>query len=297
MFIIKHRNLFFTISGLMVLAALASLFTFGLKFGTDFTGGSILEVVYEGPRPEMSLIQSQVAGLTIGNVTLQPTEANGLIARTKTLTNDEKMILERELSFNGQNPVVEKRFSAIGPSLGQELARKGVVAIGLVILLIVIFITFAFWGVSKPVSSWKYGVIAVVALLHDVIIPTGVFAYLGQIRGVEIDALFLTALLTILGLSVNDTIVVFDRIRENLKNKISNSFEETVGLSLEQTFTRSVNTSVTVILVLLALYFFGGSTTRDFALVLTIGMMVGTYSSVFLASPLLVAWNNWSSKK
>ncbi|MBI2482101.1 MAG: protein translocase subunit SecF [Candidatus Vogelbacteria bacterium] len=297
MSIINHRNIFFTISILAVIASLVVVFAYGLNFGPDFIGGSILEVTYQGTRPDINLIQSQVAGLTIGTVLLQPTEVNGLIARTRVLTNDEKNILERELSFNSQNPITEKRFSAIGPALGQELAHKGVIAIVLVMLLIVIFITFAFWGVSQPVTSWKYGLITLVALIHDVIIPTGVFAYLGHTKGAEVDALFLTALLTILALSVNDTIVVFDRIRENLKNKISNNFEETVGVSLEQTFTRSVNTSVTVILVLLALYFFGGSTTKDFALVLSIGMIVGTYSSIFLASPLLVAWNNWSSKK
>jgi preprotein translocase subunit SecF len=183
--------------------------------------------------------------------------------------------------------------------LGAELARKGMMALGLSVLFIIIYIAFAFRAVSRPVSSWKYGLIAIAALIHDVVIPTGVFAILGHFYGVEIDSLFLTALLTIFGLSISDTIVVFDRIRENLKKHRTEPFAETVGKSLEETFVRSLNTSLTVILALLALLLFGGQPTRYFALALTIGMIVGTYSSIFIASPLLVVWGKRSipSKK
>ncbi len=298
MWIIKYRSYFFIISLILVVASGFTIMSQGLDWGIDFTGGSILEVTYQNPRPEVDLIKSQVAGLTIGNVLLQPAENNGLIARTKTLTNEEKEILIRELSFTGREPVVEKRFSAIGPSLGEELARKGTIAIALVILLTVIYLTIVFWSVSHPVASWKYGVIAILKMIHDLAITTGVFVWLGNYRGgAEINALFLAAFLTVLGLSVNDVIAVFDRIRENLRRKVYAHFEDTVGHSLSETMARSLNTSITVIFVLFCIYWFGGSTTQDFALVMAIGMVVATYSSVFLASPLLVAWNNWSSKK
>ncbi len=296
MWVIKYRKFFYLLSGFALLASLAAMIFFGLNFGIDFKGGTIVELNYTGTRPAIDDIRAAVNKLNLGTVSVQPTGDQGLVMRLRTITNDEKNTLIQAAALNATSSVVEKQFSSIGPSLGAELAQKAIIAISLVSLLIILFITFAFRGVSRPVSSWKYGLIAIATLVHDLLIPTGVFAYLGAIHGTEIDALFLTALLTILGLSVNDTIVVFDRIRENLKLKISPHFEETVGISLSQTFTRSINTSLTVILALLALYFFGGETTRDFALALTIGMIVGTYSSIFIASPLLVTWNKFSEK-
>jgi preprotein translocase subunit SecF len=214
------------------------------------------------------------------------------------LTENERQSVISALSASSTVGVFQvKRFSSIGPSVGAELANRGIVALIGVALLIVLFVAFAFRHVSRPVKSWKYGLIAVLALLHDVTIPLGIFAYLGSKYGSEIDALFLTALLTIMALSVSDTIVVFDRIRENLKNKLGNSFKETVGISIDETFTRSLITSLTVIFVLLVLFFFGSPTTRDFALVLTLGMFFGTYSSIFLASPLLVTVYGWQEGK
>ena len=163
--------------------------------------------------------------------------------------------------------------------------------------MIISYIGWAFRKVSRPISSWKYGIVAIVALLHDVLIPSGVFSALGYLKGVEIDALFVTALLTILGFSVHDTIVVFDRTRENLKKNPGANFEMTVDKSVRETIARSINTSLTVLFVLFALLFFGGETTRFFSLALIIGIFFGTYSSIFLASPLLVSWNNWSQKR
>lgn len=295
MFVIKYRKIFYLISGLLVLTSLFAIFNFGLNLGIDFKGGTIVEVEYQASRPSLDQIKAAISQLDLGVVSTQPTGEKGVIFRLQTIGDNEKNALVKAVA--GDQVVVEKRVSSIGPSLGSELARKGIIAILLVSLLIILFIAFVFRGVSRPVASWKYGLVAIITLIHDIAIPTGVFAYLGAIHGTEIDALFLTALLTILGLSVNDTIVVFDRIRENLKLKISLHFEETVGISLKQTFARSINTSLTVILVLLALYFFGGTTTRDFALALTIGMVVGTYSSIFIASPLLVTWNNFSNRR
>lgn len=290
MFIIHHRKIFFTVSGLLVLASLIVLFRYGLEFGTDFTGGTIIEIEYSEARPEFVLIKSQIDTLALGQVSLQTIGERGVLLRLRTITGEEHELLKDSLGGR------EKRYSSISPAVGEELARKGIIAIAIVVILIILYIAFVFRHVSKPVNSWKYGLIAILALIHDIAIPTGVMAVLGRFYGVEADALFLTALLTILGLSVNDTIVVFDRIRENLKQHTGEKFEEVVGRSLSETIGRSIITSLTVVLMLLAIYFFGGATTKYFALIMAIGMFVGTYSSIFIASPLLVSWQKWSGR-
>ncbi|TSC73730.1 MAG: preprotein translocase subunit SecF, partial [Parcubacteria group bacterium Gr01-1014_44] len=191
----------------------------------------------------------------------------------------------------------EKRFNAIGPTIGEELKRKSLWAMAIVLIFIVLYIAWAFRQVSKPVQSWKYGVAAIVALLHDVSIPTGVFAVLGHFYNIEVDTLFVTALLTILGFSVHDTIVVFDRIRENLKKAGRTThvdFEQTIEQSIRDTMARSINTSLTVMIVMLTLYFFGGASTKYFSLAILIGVGFGTYSSIFIASALLVTWHRWA---
>jgi preprotein translocase subunit SecF len=188
--------------------------------------------------------------------------------------------------------MTEERFTTIGPTLGAELQRKAIAGIIVVLVMIIIFIAWAFRKVSRPLSSWKYGVVAIITLAHDVLVPAGVFAVLGQFMGVEIDLLFLTALLAILGYSINDTIVVFDRIRENLagsyRTNMKEGFDQIVGRSLRETFMRSINTSLTTSLVLIALLVFGSPAIFYFALALLIGIIAGTYSSIFIASPLLV---------
>jgi len=294
MFIIKNRRIFFTISGLLVGLSLLSVSTLGLDLGIDFTGGSILEVDYAENRPAVEDVSAVVLDLGLVGATLQPTGETGLILRLRDITPAEKNQLDEALTMDGQYDFSEERFSSIGPVLGAELARKGFIAIGLVVLLIIVFIAFVFRSVTGKISSWKYGLIAVVTLCHDIIIPIGVMSVIGYYTIAEVDALFLTALLAILGLSVNDTIVVFDRVRENLKNKISPHFEEVVGISLRQTIARSINTSLTTIVVLAALFILGGQSTKYFALTLAVGMAVGTYSSIFLAAPLLVAWEKIS---
>jgi preprotein translocase subunit SecF len=185
----------------------------------------------------------------------------------------------------------EKSFTSIGPSVGAELVRKSIISFILVSLGIIFFIAFSFRKVSKPVSSWKYGLIAIMTLIHDILIPVGAFAILSHTYGTEVDTLFVVAILTVLGLSVSDTIVVFDRIRENIRIGHFKTFEETVGKSLEQVYTRSIATSSTVIIVLICLVIWGPTTTKVFAMMLTAGMFFGTYSSIFLASPLLVMFN------
>jgi preprotein translocase SecF subunit len=198
------------------------------------------------------------------------------------------------LTFNGQHELVEERFNTVGPTLGQELATKAVVALILVVLAIILYVAYVFRQVSKPVSSWKYGLTAIVALVHDVVIALGTFALLGYMFGTEVDTLFVTALLVILGYSVNDSIVVLDRVRENLKDVNEKArkkeFDQIVGRSLKESLARSINTSITTLLALVALFIFGGDTTKDFALALIVGVVAGAYSSIFVAAPLLTTF-------
>jgi preprotein translocase subunit SecF len=288
MHIIKNKFVFIGVSITLVVLSLASLAVFGLRYGIDFKGGTALEVEYTATRPEAAVLTKVLADNGLAEAVVQTKGENGLLIKSHPLTDGERLALVEDLAVSGKNPLVQKSFSSIGPAVGRELSQKTLVAIVLVFIAIIAYIAFAFRGVSKPVASWKYGVVAIVSLLHDIIIPTGLFALLGYLTGAEVDTLFVVALLTVLGVSVSDTIVVFDRIRENLKMKDGSSFAQTVGKSLSQTITRSVNTSVTTILVLASLYIFGPAATKNFALVLIVGMVVGTYSSIFLASPLLV---------
>ncbi|MFA6301350.1 MAG: protein translocase subunit SecF [Candidatus Paceibacterota bacterium] len=291
MFIIKHKKIFISISIALVVLSFISLFVFGLNFGIDFKGGALTEVVYTTERPAQATIEKSLEVLNLGSILLQPTGDLGYIVKTRDLSDREHALLLTTLSGDNKDALTEMSFTSVGPTVGAELARKAILAIILVSLAIILFIAFAFRKVSKPVSSWKYGIIAIVTLLHDVAIPVGLFVILSHYFGAEVDTLFVVAVLTILGLSVSDTIVIFDRIRENLRNQANVSkidFGEIVGKSLEQSFVRSISTSMTVILVLLALFFFGPVSTRYFALMLTAGMFFGTYSSIFLASPLLV---------
>lgn len=300
MFIVKYKKIFLSISIALVTLSVVSMFYFGFNVGIDFKGGALAEVSYENGRPAKEDLASPIEKLNIGSVLLQPTGDNGYIAKSRDLNETEHALLLQALSGGDKNVAQEINFNSIGPSVGAELTRKAIISVVLVSLAIICFIAFAFRKVSKPVSSWKYGLIAVVALLHDVIIPSGIFALLSHFFGAELDTLFVVAILTILGLSVSDTIVIFDRIRENTKNQndVRNlDFKAVVGSSLDQSFVRSLATSMTVILVLLALVFFGPESTKYFALMLTAGMFFGTYSSIFLASPLLVLVEEHQKKK
>jgi preprotein translocase subunit SecF len=286
----KYQNYFFIIPAVCMAASVGALLFWGLQIGIDLKGGSLLQVRYLEGRPEQALVQEKVNALAYGEVRVQPSGGQDYILRQRELNAEEKERLDSVLAEMGS--IEEVQFNSVGPSIGAELMTKAWWAVGAITLLTIMFIAFAFRGVSKPVASWKYGVVAIVTLMHDILIPVGLFAYLGHVRDAEVGALFIVALLTILGISINDTIVVFDRIRENLnyniQKKIIESFSSVVWHSVRQTFTRSINTSVTVIVVLLALFFVGPESTKDFALTLIVGMVAGTYSSIFLASPLLV---------
>ncbi len=292
MFIIKHKKIFIIISAVLVSLSIFSIIFFGLKFGIDFKGGSLLEIKYTENRPTQAEIEEAIKPLYLGSVVVQPMGESGYSIKTRDISLEEKDLVMSALGEKAE----ELSFNSIGPSVGAELTRKSIISFILVVLGIIFWIAFSFRKVSKPVSSWKYGLIAIVSLLHDVIIPIGILALLGHLFGFEIDTLFVVAILTILALSVSDTIVIFDRIRENIRIGHFKTFEETVGQSLNQIYTRSLATSFTVIVVLLALVFFGPLSTKFFAIILAIGMFFGTYSSIFLASPLLVLLNNMQKK-
>lgn len=281
--------------------SIAAVFVWGLNFGIDFRGGSILEVAYSAnSRPDIGIVQNVITTQNIGEASIRPTGDTGYIIRTKSLSDNERSAFVKALG-QGKPGFELKRSDSIGPILGKELQSKAIFSIIIVIIAIVLFITFAFRKVSEPVSSFKYGLVAIVALVHDVVVPVGAFAILGHFHGFEIDALFITAILVVLGFSVHDTIVVFDRVREHLKTniekKIIQPFEQVVGESISQTFVRSINTSLTVLLSLVVLYYFGPEATRSFSLALFIGIAAGTYSSVFLGSPLLVTLQKWQDKR
>ncbi len=305
MAIIKHKKIFFTLSAILVGLSIFSITYFGLNFGIDFKGGAITEIAYLENEtiheiPNLENLKSEITKLELGNFTIQETssqienELGGIILRTRDLTEPERKAVFLVLNQNETYQIEEKRYNSIGPAIGEELKSKALWAILVVVIVIIFFVAFAFRKVTEvaksenKVSSWKYGLAAIIALVHDILIPTGVYAFLGSMFiDYQINTIFIMAILAILGFSVNDTIVVFDRVRENLANSKHEDFDEIVGKSLSQTITRSINTSITTLTVLLALYFLGGDSTKQFALILSIGVVIGTYSSIFLASPLL----------
>mgnify|MGYP001602878866 FL=1 len=299
MFAIRYKTPIFIITALYIVAALLAFFVWGLKPGIDFTGGSLFELSFPNGRPEKVLIEETVKKIVSGDSLILPVGENKVHIRTAYLEGRERSALVSALS--GEYGAVEDGFSSVGPVIGEELKQKAILALSLVVVVIILFIAFAFRKVSEPVSSWVYGLIAIITLAHDILVPIGLFAFLGKFAHVQVDILFVTALLTIWGYSVTDTIVVFDRIRENLRvNKEKGgriSFADIVGKSLEETYARSLTTSLMTLIVLVSLYIIGGEVTRNFALALIVGIIAGSASSIFLAAPLLVVWNDWRSKK
>lgn len=294
----KHKqHLLFILPSVFAILSIMALFVWGLKPGIDLAGGSMLQISYD-ERPDAALVTEKVSELGYGEIRVQPANERDFVLRQRELSNDEKKELMNTLATFGM--VHEVQFNSVGPSIGEEIVAKSWWAIVLVSLSIITFIAFAFRHVSKPIASWKYGVVAIVTLLHDILIPTGLFAYLGYARGAEVGVFFIVAILTTLGISINDTIVVFDRIRENLRineeHHRHEMFSDIVWKSITQTLARSINTSVTVIIMLIALFVWGPESTKDFSLTLIVGMVAGTYSSIALASPMLVYLEKWQKK-
>ncbi|MBI2645401.1 protein translocase subunit SecF [Candidatus Uhrbacteria bacterium] len=293
--IIPKRTLFLTIALSMAVAGIIALFLWQLRLGIDFTGGSFLEIVYTASRPTTESLKQKIESVGIKEYEVKLAGDHGVMFRFGTMDEETHQKVLVELKKDDEN-LIQKSFESIGPVIGEELKSKSLWALVVALLAIMAYITYAFRKVSYPVASWKYGVSAIFALLHDLIFVLGIFAILGHFAGIEVTSSFIPAFLTVLGFSVHDTIVIFDRIRENLL-KYRGNFEEVVNKSLNETIVRSINTSFTVLLVLLALYFLGGDTLRTFALALIFGIGVGTYSSIFVASPLLVAWHLMALKK
>ena len=299
--IIQNRKYFYAFSIILFLAAVFSLIAWGLKPGLDFTGGSLMEITFNNNRLANNEVQDSLAPLDLGELKVQTAGDKGVILRFKSVDEDthQKILTtlsDKAKSVDPNEQIKENRFESVGPIIGKELEQRAWLAIFLAMACIILYIAYAFRKVSKPVASWKYGVSAIIALAHDITIVVGLFSILGHFLNIEIDSLFITALLTILGFSVHDTIVVFDRTRENLSKHYSANLEEVVNDSVNQTLHRSINTSVTVLLALLALYFLGGDSIKNFVLALIAGIAIGTYSSIFVASPIIVDWNNFTKK-
>lgn len=283
---VPHRRLWYGISGAFLLASVVALGVWGLNFGIDFTGGSLLELSFSGSRPATTQLQQRAEGLGATRVKVQTAGTSDVIIRSAPMDGSvRKAIVD---AFAGQ--ATESRFESIGPSIGRELARKAAIGVILALFVIVFYVAWMFRKAGREVSSWAYGIVALIAMAHDVLIPLGVFAVLGAFRNVEIDAPFIAAVLTILGYSINDTIIVLDRVRENTITQHRMPFAELVELSIRQSLARSVNTTLTTVLALVAVILVGGTSVRPFALALAIGISVGAYSSIFIAAPLLVTW-------
>ncbi len=287
--IIRYRWIFYVIALLFIGGSFVSFFAYGLRFGIDFTGGSLLSVEWKEQRPSTEQLQAVFGEQSIESVLIQSAGEKETLFRFSTITEEKHQALTKELATLGS--ITENSFETVGPAIGKELQQKAWWSIIFVIIAIALYVAWAFRHVSRPIASWKYGVITIVALFHDVLLTVGVFALLGKFFGIEVSSTFIVALLTILGYSVNDTIVVFDRIRENLTRfGTTLSFDDIIDKSVTQTFARSINTTLTVLLSLIAIYFFGGDTVKYFALALIVGITSGAYSSIFIASPLLASW-------
>jgi preprotein translocase subunit SecF len=287
--ILGKRYLFFGLSLIIIIPGLIIILTGGLPLSIDFTGGSLLEVSFENASPEPAEIIALYEDANIIDVQVQTSETGSYIIRSEFLDNDVRDIVLTSMTDNIDEPTVV-RFDSVGPSIGEQVTTRGAQAIGLAAVLVVFFIAWSFRGVQ---NAFRYGISAILAMLHDVAIIFSVTAFGGLFFGWEIDSLFLTALLTVIGFSMQDSIVVFDRIRENANIYRRLRYETLVNHSIIQTLQRSINTQLmTVEFLLLALAMFGGVTLRQFAVVLLVGLMSGTYSSIFIAAPILVVWEN-----
>lgn len=298
--IIKYRNIFFIFSGIIILASIFAFFFFGVKQGIDLAGGTNWQIQIQNQAVGDGDLKSALGEISgYSDLTVKSLPDGNFIVRFSSISeeNHQKYYQALKEKFG---EIKEQSFESIGPTIGQELRQKFVWAFALGLLSILLYIAWAFRGVSYPVKSWKYGFIVIFCAFHDIIVPFGVMAFLGWRQGVEIDTNFIVALMFILGYSINDTIVVFDRIRENLlltHNKGNFDFGGVINSAVTQTFSRSINTSLTTVLAILPLYLIGPLSLKYFMLTLILGIIVGTYSSIFIASPLLYVWHRKNKVK
>ncbi len=283
--IVKYYKIYLAFSGILLLASIISLFFFGLRPGIDFTGGSILELEYAKDRPQVQEIKQELSGLGLGEISVQPTRENGVILRMREVSEETHQTILEKLGG-----IQEVRFESVGPTIGRELKQKTRIVIVLSLIAITLYIALAFRQVSRPVKSWQWGIVSLIILSHDVLMPLGIFSVLGNIYNVQITTPVIIALLTVVGYAINNVVVVFDRVRENLLRRAVISFEDTVNFSINQTLGRQLNTSLTTLFPLIFIFFIGGDVLKYFALALILGISFGTYSSIFLAGPILIVW-------
>jgi preprotein translocase subunit SecF len=292
---IKYKNIFLGITALAVIASLAAIAVYGFKPGIEFTGGSVLEIEYQEARPDNAAIQEKISGLNIKDVSLYANGDKGVTIRTENLDAAKHADLLKKLDETGKYD--EKSFEAIGPTVGKELTNKMAVLVLISLAAMLVYIAVAFRNVPGPVSSWQYGIASFFILCHDVLVPLGIFAVLGKFQGVQITIPNITALLTVVGYAINNVIVVYDRIRENLLRDRKANFAEISDRAINQTLSRQINTSVATLLPVFAIYFWAGASLKYFALALILGIVTGTYSSVFLAAQILAVWMEKSKAK
>lgn len=297
--IVGKKNWYFLISLLVIIPGIISLILFRLNLSIDFAGGSQTQYQISNSKGKYQIFENELKNIyKKQNLEISSIQRGESLITVRTKTLDQKIYQKIKENVKKNLPSVrEVSFQTIGPTIGRETTENAVKALILASVLIVLYITWSFRSVPKPASSIRFGICAIIALIHDVLVVVGIFSILGHFLKVEVDSLFVTALLTIIGFSVHDTIVVFDRIRENLQRMGSSNFSLVVNESINQTLVRSLNTSLTVILVLVGLLLFGGESIKWFVVALLVGIISGTYSSIFNASPLLVVWQEWSRRK
>ncbi|MDP2664639.1 MAG: protein translocase subunit SecF [bacterium] len=281
---IRYSTIYFVISSILIIASIAAIFVFGLRLGPEFTGGSILEVQYQGTAPSSEELRTLLNPLGLESLQIQGTGENRVIFRMKEIPESSR---QQILGSLGEN-ATELRFESIGPVIGKELRQKTFVIAGLALLVIVAYIAFAFRRTMGALAPWHWGVASLLSLLHDVLLPLGLLAFVGSLSDFELNIPVVVALLTVIGYSINNNIVVFDRVRENLLRKTGFDLQDTVNKSLAQTFMRNMNTSFTTLIPLAAIFFFGGDTLRGFSLVLMAGIAVGFYSALFFSPVFMV---------
>lgn len=294
--IIKYKNWFFALSGILIIPGVISLLLWGIAPSIDFTGGTLLEVRITKSREKINYesLKSLAKAQKIDLLSVAPSDKDTYLLRSKPLTKEQNSAFQESLNKN-LGKMEELRFETVGPVIGQETTRNAFIAVIVASLAIIFYIALSFRKIPKPYSSWKFGICAVITLIHDVLLVVGIFSLLGHFFNIEVDSLFITALLTIMGFSIHDSIVVYDRIRENLRKMAGEDFASIVNYSIVQTLARSLSTSLTVLFTLFALLLFSGESIRWFVFALLIGIASGTYSSI-LAAPILIAWEDWSRK-